>query len=74
VIEVLVFSPVWEHPGARLELELEGQPVSVAGLLARLEIDPAVVGIITVNGRQSWLNDVIPDASRVCIFPPMSGG
>jgi sulfur-carrier protein len=74
VIEVKVFSTLWERPGSSLELDLEGRPVSVADLLLRLEIDPAEVGIVTVGGRQSKLDDVIPEGCRVCIFPPMFGG
>ncbi|MBN1136348.1 MAG: MoaD/ThiS family protein [Anaerolineae bacterium] len=74
MIQVKVFSPVWEHPGSSLDLDLEGRPVSVVNLLQRLEIDPAEVGIVTVDGRQSRLGDVISEDSRVCIFPPMFGG
>jgi molybdopterin converting factor small subunit len=46
----------------------------VAHLLAHLDINPAEVGIVTVDRRQSNLNDIVPADSRVCIFPPMSGG
>ena len=39
-----------------------------------LGINPDEIGLITIQGVQSQLDDVIPHGSRVCIFPPMSGG
>ena len=74
MVEVRVFGMLWEHLEPRLEFDLEGCDLSVADLLARLGIDPAEVGIVTVDGRQSNLNQIVPADGRVCIFPPMFGG
>lgn len=74
MVEVRVFGPLWEHLEPRLELDLEGQEIAVADLLARLGVDPAEVGIVTVDRRQSNLDAPVSAGSRVCIFPPMSGG
>ena len=74
MVEVRIFGPLWEHLAPSLELDLEGRDVTVADLLSRLGIDPAEVGIVTVDGRQSNLDESIPAQGRVCIFPPMSGG
>jgi molybdopterin converting factor small subunit len=74
MVEVRVFGALWEHLEPRLQLDLEGCGISVADLLARLGIDPSEVGIVTVDGRQSNLDESIPAQGRVCIFPPMSGG
>lgn len=82
MVEVRVFGPLWEHVAPSLEMDLEpsrelGQgehEVTVADLLACLGIDPAEVGIVTVDGRQSNLDAIIPAEGHVCIFPPMSGG
>ena len=57
-----------------MELDLQGRDIAVADLLAHLGIDPAEVGIVTVNRRQSKMDEIIPEDSRVCVFPPMSGG
>jgi hypothetical protein len=57
-----------------VELDLAGLEISVTELLDRLEIDPAGVGIVTVDGRQSRLEGMVRESSRVCIFPPMFGG
>ena len=74
MVEIRIVGPLWEHLEPRLELDLEGQEVTVADLLARLEIDPAEVGIVTVDRRQSNLDEIIPADARVFIFPPMFGG
>ena len=74
MVEVRIFGPLWQHLAPRLELDLEGREIDMADLLDHLAIDPAEVGIVTVDRRQSNLNDIVPADSRVCIFPPMSGG
>lgn len=74
MVEIRIVGALWEHLEPRLELDLEGRGVAVADLLARLGIDPAEVGIVTVNRRQSKPDDIVPADGRVFIFPPMSGG
>jgi sulfur carrier protein ThiS len=74
MVEVRIYGPLWEHLEPRLELDLEERGVSVADLLARLGIDPVEVGIVTVDGRQSKPDGIVPVDGRVCIFAPMSGG
>ena len=74
MVEVKVFGTLWEHLAPSLELDLEGREIDVADLIALLGIDTAEVGIVTVNRRQSSMDEIIPEDSRVCVFPPMSGG
>jgi molybdopterin converting factor small subunit len=74
MVEVRIFGALWKHLASRLELDLEGRDVRVADLIVHLNIDPSQVGIVTVDGRQSNLDKIIPADSRVCIFPPMFGG
>ena len=74
MVEVRIFGGLWKHLAPRLELVLESSNVRVADLIAHLDIDPSEVGIVTVDGRQSNLDQVLPADSRVCIFPPMFGG
>jgi hypothetical protein len=71
MVEVRVYGLVVEP---RLQLDLEGCEVSVMDLLTRLDIDPARVGIVTVDRRQSNFDKLVPANCRVCIFPLMSGG
>ena len=74
MVDVRVFGALWEHLAPSLEMDLMGREIVVADLLAALGVDPAEVGIVTVDGRQSKLDDSVPAAGRVCIFPPMMGG
>jgi molybdopterin converting factor small subunit len=74
MVEVRIFGGLWEHLEPCLKLDLQGCDVAVADLLADLGIEPAEVGIVTVNRRQSNLNEIIPADARVFIFPPLSGG
>jgi molybdopterin converting factor small subunit len=74
MVEVRIFGALWKHLAPRLELDLEGRVISVADLIAHLDIDPSEVGIVTVDRRQSNLDEIVPADSRVCIFPPMFGG
>jgi sulfur carrier protein ThiS len=74
MVEICVFGDFWEHLDSRLQLDLEGCDVTVADLLARLGLDPSGVGIVTMDGRQSRLDELVPASCRVCIFPLMSGG
>lgn len=71
MVEVRIFGTSQEPS---LQLDLGGCEVSVADLLTRLDIDPAVVGIVTVDGRQSDFDQRVPADCRVCIFPPLAGG
>jgi sulfur carrier protein ThiS len=72
--EIRIVGALWEHLEPRMALDLEGRDLTVADLLADLGIDPAEVGIVTVDGRQSRPDDAVPEAGRVFIFPPMFGG
>ena len=74
MVELRVVGDLWEHLEPSQELDLEGRDITVADLLARLGIDPAEVGIVTVDGRQSKHDTVVPADGRVFIFPPMFGG
>ena len=74
MVEVQIFGDLWKHLASRLELDLAGRDARVADLIARLDIDPSEVGIVTVDGRQGNLDKIVPADSRVCIFPPMFGG
>jgi hypothetical protein len=39
-----------------------------------LRLNPDEIGLITINGVQSEMQDPVPPESRLCFFPPMSGG
>jgi sulfur carrier protein ThiS len=74
MVEVRIYGPLWQHLAPSQKLDLAGGEITVADLLAHVGIDAAEVGIVTVDRRQSSLDDIVPADGRVCIFPPMSGG
>jgi len=47
---------------------------TVAGLVARLGLDPKRIKIIMLNGRSAKLEDSLSDGDRVGLFPPVGGG
>lgn len=39
-----------------------------------LGLEPEEIGLISINGVQSELEDLVPQDCRLCFFPPISGG
>jgi hypothetical protein len=62
-------------PGAprRQSLTLES-PMTVQDIADRLGLKSDEIGLISINGVQSELEDVMPPDGRLCFFPPISGG
>jgi hypothetical protein len=61
MVEVGILGALWEHLASSLEMALEAREVAVAKLLTRLGIEtPAEVGIVTVDGRQGNLDEIVP--------------
>jgi hypothetical protein len=50
------------------------RPVTVQDVAVLLGLDPEAVGLISINGVQSELDDPVPGDCRLCFFPPMTGG
>jgi len=40
----------------------------------KLELDPEEIGLITIDGVQSELQDPLSPGCRLCFFPYVSGG
>jgi hypothetical protein len=54
-----------------LDLGLES---TVQEAAAKLGINPSEIGLITINGVQSELEDRLTPGCRLCFFPYLSGG
>jgi molybdopterin converting factor small subunit len=39
-----------------------------------VNLEPNLVGLVTVNGVQQNMNTQLVQGCRLCFFPPMSGG
>lgn len=48
--------------------------MTVQDIADRLGLKPEEIGLISINGVQSELEDVMPPDGRLCFFPPISGG
>jgi hypothetical protein len=49
-------------------------PATVQDAVGQLGVEPDEIGLITINGVQSEMNDrLLPDC-RLCLFPYLSGG
>jgi len=57
----------------RMTLNLE-QPVTVRDVAVLVGLDPEDVGLISIDGVQSEVEDPVPSDCRLCFFPPMTGG
>ncbi len=47
---------------------------TVADLLALVNVDPAAVRLLMVNGIAADLGRVLRDGDRLGVFPPLGGG
>ena len=54
-----------------LELDSQGKVRDAAGLLG---LDPEEIGLITINGVQSEMEDPLLPGCRLCFFPYVTGG
>ncbi|MGB9592563.1 MAG: hypothetical protein ACPL7R_00330 [Anaerolineae bacterium] len=71
--EVETFGALLPREQRRQRLTAEG-PLTVRDVALRVGVDPELVGLATVNGVQVTLEHDVPPDSRVCLFPPLSGG
>ena len=72
-VEVELFGQLAERRKRCITLTLE-HPLSVMEVAALLDVKLTIVGLVTINGLQSELQDEVPPRSRLCFFPYLSGG
>jgi molybdopterin converting factor small subunit len=72
-IDVELFGQFAEGRPKQTSLNL-GRPVTVRDVAVLLRLEPEAVGLISINGVQSELQDPVPADCRLCFFPPMTGG
>lgn len=73
VIEVELFGQLLPGVQRRQMMKLEGRTF-VSDVARILGLNPEDVGLITIDGVQSEMEDVVNPDCRLCFFPPMSGG
>lgn len=72
-VEIELFGRLLPGTPRKRMMTLEA-PVTVGEVLFQLRLDPEEVGLISINGVQSELEDLVPQECRLCFFPPLSGG
>ena len=72
-VDIELFGQLSSGALRRQTLTLE-QPMTVCQVALLLKLNPDEIGLITINGVQSEMQDSVPAESRLCFFPPMSGG
>ncbi len=72
-VEIELFGQLLPGKQRKQTLAME-HPMNVQEVAAWLGLNPKEIGLITINRVQSELDDPVPPDSRLCFFPPMSGG
>ncbi len=72
-IDVELFGQLMLNKQRRQILEMVS-PTLIRDVVNRLGLKEDEIGLITVDGVQSEPEDLVRPGSRVCFFPPMSGG
>lgn len=72
-IEIEVFGALLPKERRRQVIETDGG-LTVREIVLRLGLDPEEIGLATIDGVQSRMDAIVPQGSRLCLFPPMSGG
>ena len=72
-IEIELFGQLKLNMQRRQTLEIS-LPTMIREMVNKLGLKEDEIGLITVDGVQSELDDLIHPGSRLCFFPHMSGG
>jgi hypothetical protein len=72
-VEIEVFGALLPPDERHQLLHIRG-PTTVRALAESLGLGPDEIGLITIQGVQSELDEVVPSDCRLCFFPHMSGG
>ena len=72
-IEVELFGQLAIGKQRKQILNLD-HPLDVREVAVLLSLNLEQIGLITINGIQSEMEDFVSPDCRLCFFPPMSGG
>lgn len=72
-IEIEVFGQLLPGQPRHRALDVE-KPISVRDLALAIGLELSEIGLITIDGVQSELEDLAKPDSRLCFFPYLSGG
>lgn len=72
-VELEVFGALLPPDRRHQILQIHGR-TTARQVAESLGLKPDDIGLITIQGVQSELDDVVPPGCRLCLFPPLSGG
>lgn len=72
-VDIELFGQLLPGTPRRQTLTLE-RPMTVEDVALLLGLNPDEIGLISINGVQSEMEDSVLPGCRLCFFPPMSGG
>jgi hypothetical protein len=72
-MEIEIFGQLSIDQEHRRTLILD-QAMTVLEVAKLIELNTELIGLITIDGVQSELQDVVTENNRLCFFPYMSGG
>jgi len=73
VIDIEVFGQLLPEQPRRQTMEIQ-KPEKARFLAQAIGLDPDEIGLVTINGVQSNLDDQVQPDSRLCFFPYITGG
>ncbi len=72
-VDVELFGQLAPNVPRRQTLTIE-RPTTVQEIAIQLGLELDNIGLMSINGVQVELQELVPLNCRLCFFPPMSGG
>lgn len=72
-VEIEIFGQLLPEQPRRRTMEIE-KPETVRSLSQAIGLDQDEIGLVTIDGVQSELDDTVQPGSRLCFFPYITGG
>jgi len=73
LVDIEVFGQLLPNQPRRRKLEIQ-TPTAVREIAKEIGLDLEAIGLVTIDGVQSELEDLVQPDSRLCFFPYISGG
>jgi hypothetical protein len=72
-LDIEVFAQLLPGQPRRQSLEIRGE-ARVRDVAGAIGLNVKEIGLVTIDGVQSKLDDVVRPDSRICFFPYLAGG
>ena len=72
-VDIEIFGQLLPEEPRRRTVEIK-KPETARSLAQAIGLDQDVIGLVTINGVQSDLDDPVQPDSRLCFFPYITGG